>query len=73
VRVLDADLDGSLDLAVVNGHMTIRWRRRGAGYAHLRIVSERRHGSLPMRRLKLARFNQPKVGRGSRTEILIAT
>ncbi len=63
----DADLDGLLDLAVVNGHIDDTVRNvNGAGYAQPpQLFLNRRRGAFLDVAAELAGgFNQPKVGRG---------
>lgn len=63
----DADLDGLLDLAVVNGHIDDTVRNvNGAGYAQPpQLFLNRGKGAFTDVAVELAGgFNQPKVGRG---------
>jgi hypothetical protein len=64
---LDADLDGSLDLAVVNGHIddTVR-NANGVGYAQPpQFFLNRGHGTFVDVATQIGGgFSQPKVGRG---------
>src|SRR5947208_4834393 len=64
---LDADLDGSLDLAVVNGHIDDTVRNvRGVGYAQPpQLFLNNGKGALHDAAAEIGGgFSQPKVGRG---------
>ena len=73
---LDADLDGALDLAVVNGHIDDTVRNvNGVGYAQppQLFLNNGKGSFVDVAAAVGGGFSQPKVGRGLATETSIAT